>query len=117
MADDFFLQDPNLIDPDAKLSKKKRKDRMKAAASFQKKSQESDQEAWDENMDLQGSDPSSEEESDHETAAQKRLRLAKQYLGKLQEEVQDDADEVDAAQIDKDLIAERLKDDAVRHFI
>ncbi|KAI9664932.1 MAG: pre-rRNA processing protein [Bathelium mastoideum] len=51
------------------------------------------------------------EESDHanETVAERRLRLAEQYLENVREEV----DEVgfDAAEIDRDLIAERLKED------
>lgn len=52
-------------------------------------------------------------ESDHgeETAADRRLRLAERYLENIREEV----DEVgfDAADIDRDLIAERLKEDVV----
>lgn len=46
-----------------------------------------------------------------ETAAERRLRLAEQYLHNVREEV----DEVgfDAAEIDRDLIAERLKEDVV----
>ncbi|KAI9870852.1 MAG: pre-rRNA processing protein, partial [Pleopsidium flavum] len=50
-------------------------------------------------------------ESDHgeETAAERRLRLAERYLENIREEV----DEIgfDAADIDRDLIAERLKED------
>ncbi|KLJ10711.1 hypothetical protein EMPG_13923 [Blastomyces silverae] len=51
----------------------------------------------------------SEEESEDETAADRRLRLAERYLENIREEV----DEVgfDAADIDRDLIAERLKED------
>ncbi|KAJ9310451.1 hypothetical protein DTO217A2_230 [Paecilomyces variotii] len=52
----------------------------------------------------------SEPESDEgETAADKRLKLAERYLENIREEV----DEVgfDAAEIDRDLIAERLKED------
>lgn len=55
----------------------------------------------------------SEPESDEgETAADKRLKLAERYLENIREEV----DEVgfDAAEIDRDLIAERLKEDVVR---
>ncbi|RPA95990.1 WD40 repeat-like protein [Choiromyces venosus 120613-1] len=49
-----------------------------------------------------------DEEFAGETAAEKRLRLAQQYLNNLREE----ADEVgfDAADIDRDIIAERLKE-------
>ncbi|OAL70202.1 rRNA processing protein RRP9 [Trichophyton violaceum] len=44
-----------------------------------------------------------------ETAAERRLRLAEQYLHNVREEV--DAVGFDAAEIDRDLIAERLKED------
>ncbi|KAI0398242.1 WD40 repeat-like protein [Xylariaceae sp. FL0594] len=56
-------------------------------------------------------DPVSEsEESDRdETAAQKRLRLATQYLEKVRDEVE--ATGWDAEQIDKDMIAARLEED------
>ncbi|KAL9095615.1 MAG: hypothetical protein Q9165_002047 [Trypethelium subeluteriae] len=54
-------------------------------------------------------DGSEESEYENETAAERRLRLAEQYLENVREEV----DEVgfDAAEIDRDLIAERLKED------
>lgn len=46
-----------------------------------------------------------------ETAAERRLRLAERYLENIRQEV----DEIgfDAEQIDKDLIAERLREDVV----
>lgn len=57
-----------------------------------------------EDESLSGSD-------EDETAAERRLRLAEQYLHNVREEV----DEIgfDAADIDRDLIAERLKEDVV----
>ncbi|KAK8158844.1 WD40-repeat-containing domain protein [Phyllosticta citrichinensis] len=54
------------------------------------------------------SDGSSEEE-ENETAAERRLRLAERYLENIKEEV--DEAGFDAAEIDRDLIAERLKED------
>ena len=53
----------------------------------------------------------SESEEDDETGAERRLRLAEQYL----ESIKGGVDEVgfDAEEIDKDLIAERLQEDAV----
>ena len=53
----------------------------------------------------------SESEVDDETGAERRLRLAEQYLESIKGEV----DEVgfDAEEIDKDLIAERLQEDVV----
>ncbi|KAI9739544.1 MAG: pre-rRNA processing protein [Cirrosporium novae-zelandiae] len=59
----------------------------------------------------QGSEEEEESDSDDETetAGDRRLRLAERYLENIRQEV----DEVgfDAEQIDKDLIAERLKED------
>ncbi|KAI0408157.1 WD40 repeat-like protein [Xylaria palmicola] len=52
---------------------------------------------------------SDESEHENETAAQKRLRLASQYLSRVREEVE--ATGWDAEQIDKDMIAARLEDD------
>ncbi|KAI9848683.1 MAG: pre-rRNA processing protein [Sclerophora amabilis] len=52
---------------------------------------------------------SSESEHEDETAAERRLRLAEQYLENIRGEV--DETGFDAEQIDKDLIAERLKED------
>lgn len=58
----------------------------------------------------------SEEESgsvsdEGETAADRRLKLAERYLENVREEV--DEAGFDAAEIDRDLIAERLKEDVV----
>ncbi|KAJ2744311.1 pre-rRNA processing protein [Coemansia sp. BCRC 34301] len=55
---------------------------------------------------------SSEEDEFLETAAEKRLRLAKSYISKVKASTEMDAGEYDAAQIDRDLIAERLTSDA-----
>ncbi|OCL04978.1 WD40 repeat-like protein, partial [Glonium stellatum] len=54
-------------------------------------------------------DEVSSSEAEDETAADKRLRLAEQYLENIREEV--DEAGFDAADIDRDLIAERLKED------
>jgi hypothetical protein len=62
-----------------------------------------------------GSGEDSESDSDDgETAGDRRLKLAERYLDNIREEV----DEVgfDAAEIDRDLIAERLKEDVVRGY-
>lgn len=48
--------------------------------------------------------------SEGETAAERRLRLAERYLQNVQDEVQETMG-FDAAEIDRDLIAERLKED------
>jgi ribosomal RNA-processing protein 9 len=57
--------------------------------------------------DSQGSETS---EDENETAAEKRLRLAERYLENIRNEVEEEVG-FDAEQIDKDLIAERLKED------
>ncbi|KNG49282.1 3-beta hydroxysteroid dehydrogenase isomerase [Stemphylium lycopersici] len=54
-------------------------------------------------------DDSDTSEDENETAAEKRLRLAERYLENIRNEVDDVG--FDAEQIDKDLIAERLKED------
>ncbi|KAH9064596.1 WD40 repeat-like protein [Lactarius vividus] len=67
-------------------------------------------------MDLRADeiDPneSGEEDAD-ETPAEKRLRLAKLYLESIKEGLADG--EVDAAEIDKELISARLKQDVLEH--
>ncbi|KAJ4300872.1 pre-rRNA processing protein [Kalmusia sp. IMI 367209] len=57
--------------------------------------------------DPEGSETS---EDENETAAEKRLRLAERYLENIRNEVEDDGG-FDAADVDRDLIAERLKED------
>lgn len=46
-----------------------------------------------------------------ETADEKRLRLAQRYLDNIRDEVKDDPYAFDAADVDRDLIAKRLKED------
>jgi ribosomal RNA-processing protein 9 len=58
------------------------------------------------------SQDSSESEIEDETGAERRLRLARRYLDNIKGEVQDEVG-FDAAELDKDLIAERLKEDVV----
>ncbi|RII10448.1 hypothetical protein CUC08_Gglean006438 [Alternaria sp. MG1] len=62
----------------------------------------------DDEDDADGGSTTSEDEN--ETAAEKRLRLAERYLENIRNEVEEEVG-FDAEQIDKDLIAERLKED------
>ncbi|KAL1923192.1 uncharacterized protein VTP21DRAFT_9568 [Calcarisporiella thermophila] len=63
-------------------------------------------------MDLEASEVEEESDEDkRETAAEKRLRLAKTYIRKIEEDI--DEGGFDAAEIDRDLIAERLKKDVL----
>jgi ribosomal RNA-processing protein 9 len=66
----------------------------------------------DEGGNVLAEDPESSGSSDdeEETAAEKRLRLAERYLDSIRVEVEDDGG-FDAADIDRDLISERLKED------
>ncbi|KAK4048342.1 pre-rRNA processing protein [Microbotryomycetes sp. JL201] len=70
------------------------------------------QRARDDEDALQGS---SDEEDATETPAQKRLRLSQMYLASLQKDAQADEIGWDAAQMDKDIIAERLQKDVLEH--
>lgn len=69
----------------------------------------------EDNDESEASEASAEEGSaasdEDETAADRRLRLAERYLENIREEV--DEAGFDAAEIDRDLIAERLKEDVV----
>ncbi|KAI8815812.1 WD40-repeat-containing domain protein [Fimicolochytrium jonesii] len=69
-------------------------------------------------MDLVGDrgaalEESEDSEAERESAAQRRLRLAKRYLAKVREEAGADDGEVDAADLDRDIIANRLRDEAL----
>ncbi|KAJ3128479.1 pre-rRNA processing protein [Nowakowskiella sp. JEL0407] len=112
--DDFFIDDGP--------RKRKRPETMK-----QKGKRNNGDDISDDDLDMDGSvlgdrsdgeEPASDNEI-KETAAQKRLRLAKRYLDKVKEEIEDDG-EVDAAKIDEDLIASRLRYDVLestgKHF-
>ncbi|KAJ2157886.1 pre-rRNA processing protein [Coemansia sp. RSA 552] len=59
-------------------------------------------------------DEASSEDEDEllETAAEKRLRLARDYIDRVKASTELDSGEYDAEQIDRDLIAERLMTDA-----
>ncbi|KAL4781202.1 WD40-repeat-containing domain protein [Aspergillus varians] len=58
---------------------------------------------------LASEEESGSESDDGETAADRRLKLAERYLDNVRDEVDDYG--FDAAEIDRDLIAERLKED------
>ncbi|KAI5121593.1 hypothetical protein M0805_009464 [Coniferiporia weirii] len=68
-------------------------------------------------LDLRASDTDPNESADEdelETPAQKRLRLAKVYLESVKEGLVADG-EFDAAELDRELIASRLKQDVMEH--
>ncbi|KAK6098950.1 pre-rRNA processing protein [Batrachochytrium dendrobatidis] len=134
--DDFFINE-SVIDPDARMSSAQRKRQRAAVLAAQKlgsgkaaatdarrfkkgrngsSEEESDSDQNIDDMDLgSGSNAElSDDEDAHETAAQKRLRLAKRYLEKVREDIdQVDEKDIDAKTIDRDLIAERLQKDVM----
>ena len=71
----------------------------------------SDAEREPEENDAGGTVSSSESEEGDETGAERRLRLAEQYLKNIKTEVQEVG--FDAEEIDRDLVAERLQEDVV----
>ncbi|KAI8386987.1 WD40-repeat-containing domain protein [Blakeslea trispora] len=71
--------------------------------------EDDDEDHFDANLSAESEAESSEEEI-VETAAEKRVRLAKAYLNNIETSL-DDVDGFDAADLDRDLIAERLKKD------
>ncbi|RKP12811.1 RNA, U3 small nucleolar interacting protein 2, isoform CRA_b [Piptocephalis cylindrospora] len=71
-------------------------------------------------MELQGPNSSDEEDwedreaaENRETAAEKRLRLAKRFIEDVREQVSLEDNEFDAADVDRDNIADRLQEDAM----
>ena len=67
-------------------------------------------------QDVQVSESSHGSDDEEETGAERRLRLAERYLENVRGEVEEEHG-FDAAEIDRDLIAERLKDDVVNHLL
>ncbi|KAJ3089815.1 pre-rRNA processing protein [Quaeritorhiza haematococci] len=126
--DDFFLSsggDPDASTRSSSAGRKRKRPAPSKAVKPPRKKKLSDDEDDDDEVGLSAIDDMNfettrdEDEVDDdeslekkETAAEKRLRLAKRYLQKVRDEVVDDT-EVDAAAIDRDLIAERLQHDAL----
>lgn len=113
MSDPFFITES--YDPDQKLSAAQRKRQRMAKVAMEHHNsiikkriqKDSDSESMDDKPESQD-----EEEEVDETPAQKRLRLAKGYLELVKQEVHDIQDgEIDAAELDRELIAERLRSD------
>ncbi|KAL2151920.1 hypothetical protein VTH82DRAFT_5104 [Thermothelomyces myriococcoides] len=94
------------------VAPKKTKKAVERDESISGSDLESD-ESEDEVRDGSSSEADSDEsDAEGETAAEKRLRLAQRYLEKTRKEVElEDEYAFDAEQIDRDLLAERLKED------
>ncbi|CAO3652347.1 unnamed protein product [Mucor hiemalis] len=82
----------------------------KQAADSDIEGDEDDDDHFNANQSTASEAEFSDEEIE-ETAAEKRVRLAKAYLGSIEETVDDDIIGFDAADLDRDLISERLKKD------
>ncbi|XP_064399490.1 U3 small nucleolar RNA-interacting protein 2-like isoform X2 [Halichondria panicea] len=95
--------------------KKKQDGKTSATGAKRKRRPETFNEEIESDSEVEGDDVrkgltalSSEDEYDVETAPEKRLRLAKEYLSNLQEEERAKTDDAD---FDQDAIAHRLRDD------
>ena len=122
---------PSFFTVPASQRKRKRDDRAAAPATKKrgvdaKNEQTGGRRAREREESISGSDSEDEEalgsglsgsesgsDSDEgETAADRRLKLAERYLDNVREDVEETIG-FDAAEIDRDLIAERLKEDVV----
>ncbi|KAJ2823257.1 pre-rRNA processing protein, partial [Coemansia erecta] len=101
--------------PQSQKSQKNQKSRMRDRGSKNSDNSDSDEVGGIDDLEHRyGADPAdmSSEDEFLETPAEKRLRLAKDYIGRVKESTQLEAGAFDAEQIDRDLIAERLMTDA-----
>ncbi|BGP32431.1 pre-rRNA processing protein [Rhodotorula toruloides] len=64
--------------------------------------------------EAEGAEKGTDEEDDLETPAQKRLRLSQMYLKSLEKDKEEEYG-FDAADLDRDIIAERLQQDVLEH--
>ena len=130
-GDSFFVSDKKRKRPTNKgLNQKQSRPSSSAAPKRKPKDEELSSGSEDDRGDLDALDftrddvgvdatryDSGEEEelNRNETAGEKRIRLAKGYLNKVRDEVANRVDDgtFDAAEIDRELIAARLKQDVV----
>ncbi|CAG8981002.1 hypothetical protein HYALB_00013322 [Hymenoscyphus albidus] len=100
-------------DPKPKAARRLERDDSISGSGSEDESDEGEREREEEFEGLSDSSSNSEEEEDGDgeaTAAERRLRLAERYLYNIRSEV--DETGFDAEEIDRDLIAERLQEDA-----
>ncbi|CAG8627919.1 2892_t:CDS:2, partial [Paraglomus occultum] len=110
MTDPFFTRKRKSTGTTPSTSSKKRKGKPTPTISNANDEEIlSDDETGPGSVESNGS--ITESESDRETPAEKRRRLAKQYIESVKKKIGEG--EFDAAEIDRDLIAERLKTDAL----
>ena len=69
----------------------------------------------DMNLEHEWSSVSEGESTDEETATARRVRQAKEYIASLRDQIEKDEEgDLDAAEIDRDLVAQRLADDSLK---
>lgn len=118
MAGDPFLSDPSRKRKrnnrtSSTTRKISRDDRSKAAPAVEEDEEISGSETGDEIQDASDREMSSDEEFEHENAADKRRRLAKQYLENLK--TTDVDDDFNAKDLDDDIITRRLQRDVAEN--
>ncbi|QRG37526.1 hypothetical protein FDK38_001902 [Candidozyma auris] len=122
MAGDPFLSDPSKkrkrqAKPSSTAKKQKAQPKDRAPDNDEEISSDSGIEPGDSSdegevpAEIEERELDSDEEFASETAAEKRRRLAKQYLENLKEQ-ELEGDEYDAQELDDDILAKRLKEDA-----
>lgn len=122
MAGDPFLSDPSKkrkrqAKPSSATKKQKAQPKDRAPDNDEEISSDSGIEPGDSSdegevpAEIEERELDSDEEFASETAAEKRRRLAKQYLENLKEQ-ELEGDEYDAQELDDDILARRLKEDA-----
>ncbi|EPE32909.1 WD40 repeat-like protein [Glarea lozoyensis ATCC 20868] len=94
----------------ARTPRKPQRDESISGSENEDGSDRGDEEEYQGSSDAASSSGSEEGDDAEETAAERRLRLAERYLENIREEV--DEHGFDAEEIDRDLIAERLQEDA-----
>ncbi|EEB07903.1 U3 snoRNP-associated protein Rrp9 [Schizosaccharomyces japonicus yFS275] len=112
MSDPFFNRPA--------LRKRKKTEKKAAQAAAPSKSRKNETERGDasdissdsDDLDAVMDDADEEEEDLMETAAEKRLRLAKQYLSQVRDEMADEGG-FDAKDVDREILAHRLKEDVM----
>ncbi|WBW70957.1 U3 snoRNP-associated protein Rrp9 [Schizosaccharomyces osmophilus] len=111
------MSDPFFTRPEHRKRKAKNAAQKKPVASKRKPQNESKDEdlasiSSDSDMEREQHDPDEENEDAHENAAEKRLRIAKDYLDQIKNEIGEDVG-FNAEEVDRELLSERLQEDVL----
>ncbi|KAG5438678.1 hypothetical protein PCANB_002397 [Pneumocystis canis] len=116
MIDSFFTKSLNIKRNSIHKKKRKTSNKKKEFSKENISSSENENNKRTGNIESENSIDrytSDYSSSDQGSVTEKRLKLAKQYIQEIQKETENY--DFDAKDIDKDLISERLKDDAIEH--